>query len=172
MEISVHGAWEIVSGIVSVSAGEIIKTEPFVDNKLLVGESPTYVTLHTKGTVTFENIKTGEKINVKEGDFYPFDIPLSPGEYKVLIDSDMEHLCISPFTHNNMQYHPLEEKISPFKLKSGQSVVIEQNKRLFLVKGLLQIDSKNYSGVNRIKFSSGNKNVKALDDSYGFFINT
>lgn len=172
MEITPHGAWEIISGIVSINVGETIKTEPFLDNRLVVGENPTYVTLHTKGIVTFQNIKTGEKVEVKEGDFYPFDFSLLPGEYNVLFDNDIEHLCISPFTGNNVNYHPLEKKVTPFKLKRGETVLIEQNKRLFLVKGTLQINDKNYSGVNRIKFSSGSKTVKALSDSYGFFINT
>jgi hypothetical protein len=172
MEISVHGAWEIICGLVSVRVGEIINTEPFVDNKVLIGENPTYVTLHTKGIITFENIKTGEKKTFREGDFYPFDDSLSPGEYKLLFDEDIEHLCISPFTADNVKYHPLKEKISPFKLMNGNSIIIEQDKRLFLVKGHIIIGEKHFKDINRIKFHSEDKLVVAQEDSYGFFINS
>lgn len=172
MKITVHGAWEIICGLVSVKAGEVINTEPFVDNKVLIGENSSYVTLHTKGTVTFENIKTGEKKSFKKGDFYPFDDSLASGEYKMLFDEDIEHLCISIFTGYNVKYHPLKDKLSPFKLMSGNSIVIEQGKRLFLVKGYISIGEKDFTDINRIKFNSGDKTVIAHEDSYGFFINT
>jgi hypothetical protein len=170
MEINLHGAWEIIVGQINCTEKESLDTEPFVNNTMVVGEKFNYVTFVSKGiNVNFQNIKTGQIIPVPENTFWPFDFDFEPGEYKLSFD-ELKYICISPFTRNNYQYLPLNEKVVPFRLKSGDSCFIQKDSRLLLVKGSLRINEQTYKEVNRIKFSSGGKDVFALEDCYGFFI--
>lgn len=167
MEIKPHGAFELICIEMFVKSDDILNVGYITNNIITVGSSFDFVTLQKKGTVTFENLSTGEQKISNVGDTN-FDVPLEPGEWKINFSEDYEYFCFGPTENGN--YLPLRSKLVPFKLMANQSVEIEQGKKLFLGFGSLTINNKTYSGVNRISFSSGNKTVTAIEDSYGFFV--
>jgi hypothetical protein len=170
METKLHGAFELTCAEVKVPAGEIIYSPPYENNILYVGSNFDYITLQSNGgKVILKNIETGEELVRFIGDTTNLDTPLNKGEYQVIFEDEFDYFCFAPSL--NVDYLPLREKLTYFKLLSGQSTEVEQGKKLFLAFGSLDIGGKTYSGTNRIKFSSGNKTVTALEDSYGFFIN-
>jgi hypothetical protein len=174
METKLHGAFEFVCAESTILANEILHMPYITNNIFTFPEHYDIVTLHSKGEVTFENIETNERVTYTVGDFHPLDNKMKPGNWRVIFDNDFEYFCISPTSLSPtslVDYAPITSKISPFKLMANESIEIEQGKKLFLAIGSLNIGDKNYSGTNRIKFTSGNKTVTAMEDSYGFFIN-
>jgi hypothetical protein len=167
METKLHGAFEFICAENNFSANEIIHAPQITDNILVVGPSLDVSCLHTKGTYYYEHIATGNKILIEPGQIYEPG-KWEPGEYKVIFDSDWQYFCVNSVA--NPEYYPVCPKISLFKLLTNESVEIEQGKKLFLATGSLNIGDKNYSGINRIRFTTGNKTVTAVEDSYGFFV--
>lgn len=177
MQTKTHGAFGLVCSHVSFEKDEQLHTQYVTDGIITITNNSDTVTMNIGIDATLTNIDTNEVISVKVGDVIigenykgnnVFDIVLSKGEWRLSCDGPGDYMCFTVL--GNLEYRPLSEKLVTFKLKSGESVLVPQDKKLFLCMGSVNIEDKNYSGINRIRFTSGDKTVTAVEDSYGFFI--
>jgi hypothetical protein len=177
MQSTLHGAFGLVCAHVSFEKDELIHTQYTTDNIITIGSNFDNVNINIGIDAILRNVDTNEIIPLKVGDVVVgtnytgntvFDIILPRGDWELSCDGPGDYMCFSIL--DNQNYRPITDKLIPFKLKSNESVLVPQDKKLFLCKGSINIEDKNYSGVNRIRFTTGNKTVTAVEDSYGFFV--
>jgi hypothetical protein len=167
MITTTHRAFDLIYTLVILPTGGTITADPIVNNVVTIGSLFDYTTMVTKGKITIKNIKTNQIMNFVVGD-NAFDTPFDEGEWEILTNEPFEYVCFSPLL--NPDKYPIREKLTPFRLLSGQYMEIMKGKKLFLAVGQISVDDKKFTGVDRIKFTTENKTVTALEDSYGFFV--
>ena len=167
MEAIPHRFFGYIAMQTKVSPGDILNTDPVLDNVIYHRQSAEYIVMVTKGRDIFEKVDTGSTITFEPGDSTLTTI-LQDGEYRLKNSEYYEFWCISPYL--NTDKIPLRNGLTPFKLMAGEEVQILKDSKLFLMEGVLNIGNSNYSGANRIQFTSGNKKVKALTNSYGLIV--
>jgi len=172
MEMIRHGAFEYVCVQTKVYPGDVINSDPVINNITNIHkEDHGYCTVQTKSSQILRNTETGEEIIIPEGSFAcktMYDVNIPDGRYEIIIDHHSEMFCFSPYL--NVDYLPLHDRFEPFKLKAGEEVTVLMGKRIFMMEGAVNIADKNYTNVNRLKFTTGNKKVRALRDTYGVYV--
>ena len=167
-----HGAFEYICVQSKVYPGDVQNTDPVINNITNIRkEDNGYCTVQTKNSQILRNTETGEEILIPEGSFAcktMYDINIPDGRYEIVINNYFEVFCFSPY--HNSKYLPLHDRFEPFKLKAGEEVTVTVGKRIFMMEGAVIIADKNYTGVNRLKFTTGNKKVRALRDTYGVYV--
>ena len=167
-----HGAFEYLCVQSKVYPGDTINADPVINNITNIrGEDNGYYTVQTKNSMKMRNTETGEEILIPEGSFAcktNYDVHLPDGRYEMIIDNYYEVFCFSPYL--NAHSLPLHDKFEPFKLLAGEEVTVTAGKRIFMMEGAVTIADKNYTNVNRLKFTTGNKKVRALRDTYGVYV--
>ena len=114
-----------------------------------------------------KNLDTDNIELFEEGTFTHYKtIPV--GKYELINDHYYEFFCISPYM--NPTFLPLIDKVEPFMLAEGEEVTVAQGKKIFMMEGAITVAGKNYSNINRLKFTSGSKKVTALRKTYGLYI--
>lgn len=167
MEIITHGAFELVALQNKVQPGDVINSEPILNNIVNYYSDLPHYNVVTKNTIKFRNVDTGDIQIIEEGAF-DHDRYVPAGRYELINDSYYEFFCFTPFMNTN--YLPLIDKLEPFKLMQGDEVTVPQGKRIFMMEGSVTIAGKNYTGVNRLKFITGSKKVTANRTTYGLYI--
>ena len=172
MEIITHGAFEYVCVQTKIFPGDIINADPFVNN---VGnfhhQDNGYLTVQTKNHQRVRNTETNVEYTIPEGSYAckdMYDLHVPDGRYELINNNYFEMFCFSPYL--NSSHLPLHEKFQPFKLMAGEEVTVTMGKRIFMMEGAVTIAGKNYTNVNRLKFTTSNKKVHALRDTYGVYV--
>lgn len=147
------------------TAGETFISDPVFDNKFSVGEYFPYIWLYTKGRDVLINTATNDVEERFAGDS-TISKPYPIGDWTSTLPVNMELFCISGFANSDRT--PPLPNVSIFKLSKNQNTTVENGTKLFLAEGALNIASTNYVGVNQIRFTTGDKTVTAIEDSYGF----
>lgn len=167
-----HGAFEYLCIQSKIYPGDIINSDPIVNNITNVHTSDYgYLTVQTKNHGIMRNTDTGEEIYIPEGSFAcvnMYDVSIPDGRYEIVTDHYNEVFCFSPYL--NAHSLPLYDKFEPFKLMEGEEVLVPAGKRIFMMEGAINIGDKNYVNVNRLKFTTGNKKVRALRNTYGVYV--
>jgi hypothetical protein len=146
------------------TAGEVVISEPVVDNVFTVGDAFPYVWFYTKGTDVLINLDTQEQITRTAGDC-TVTLPYPKGTWRTTLPEDLELWCISPF--NNTTKHPPVPNVSVFSLANGAQTIVPRGTKLFLLSASIQIDGKTILAGRQIEFVSGDKTVSAIGDAYG-----
>ena len=167
-----HGAFEYLCVQTKIYPGDVINSDPVINNTTYVrNEDNGYCTVQTKNSMVMRNLDINEDILIPEGSFAcktMYDVHIPDGRYEVVINNYYEVFCFSPYL--NAHSLPLHDKFEPFKLMEGEEVVVPIGKRIFMMEGAINIADKNYTGVNRLKFTTGNKKVRALRNTYGVYV--
>jgi hypothetical protein len=167
MEVSTHAAFDLVIIQNKVWPGDVMTFDPLVNNVGYYTEDYPYYHVATKGNMKMKNLDTNDIVVFEEGAFtHHRTIPA--GKYEVINDSYYEFFCVSPYM--NPSFVPVINKVEPFVLDEGEEVTVAQGKRIFMMEGAVTIAGKNYTNINRLRFTTGNKKVTALRKTYGLYI--
>lgn len=172
MEIITHGAFEYVCVQTKIYPGDIINADPFVNN---IGnfhhQDNSYFTVQTKNHQRVRNTETNVEYTIPEGSYAcrdRYDLHVPDGRYELINNNYFEMFCFSPYL--NSSHLPLHDKFEPFKLMEGEEIVVPVGTRIFMMEGAVNIADKNYNNVNRLKFTTANKKVRALRNTYGVYV--
>jgi hypothetical protein len=119
------------------------------------------VLLLTEGSLTVRDKNTGQVLHecapgwVSYGNYEDTIFSCVANEASVL-------WCYDPKV--NQGYAP---QINLFEMKQGQSMIIDSNTNLFLCKGTLLVNEKQYAGPYQIAVRTNGNNVVALTDIRG-----
>lgn len=167
MQTTLHRAFDIVVAITHFKQGEVTVIDPILNNTFQVGLNFGFIWYNIVGDDLLTNTITGEQLARPEGTC-TLSSPIPIGEWRMGIPEDMQVLCVSPFL--NQTKLPLADYVSDFKLLSQNQLTIPHGTKLFLGHGSLVIDGKAITGPQQILFKSGDKQVTAATNCYGFLI--
>ena len=167
-----HGAFEYLCVQTKIHPGDIINSDPVVSNIWNYHrEDSGYYSVQTKSYTLIRNTDTGENITFPEGSFAingRNDVDIPTGRYEIIVDHYYETFCFSPYL--NAHSLPLKDKFEPFKLMEGEEIIVPVGTRIFMMEGAVNIADKNYTNVNRLKFTTASKKVRALRNTYGVYV--
>lgn len=167
--------WYVVKD--SFDAGEIFSNELFTNNVYTVhNPSPYsdgrwgntqcgYQWLYVEGLVRHVNIETGEE-TIRRPGYCTLVNTEKVGTFRAEILEPTTLFCINAITNKHKGETVPDTQY--FGMKAGENKVIPNGTKLFLVTGTLRIDGKEFSGHRQIHITSGDKQVEALTDSYGY----
>lgn len=167
MQTTYHRAFGISVALTSIARGEIIILDPIVNNVFQIGPNFGFVWYNTVGDDLLTNTVTGEQVSRPAGTC-TLTNPIPNGEWRMEVPEDLQVLCASPFVNPNAL--PLSNYLSDFKLLSQNQLTIPHGTKLFLGHGALVIEGKTITGPQQILFKSGDRQVTASTNCYGFYV--
>lgn len=167
--------WLVVKDL--FDAGEVFSNELFTENVYTVhnpspysdgryGNTPCgYQWLYVRGQAKVTNLETGTATYRTPGHC---NLVTSEqiGTFKVEFLEPTTLFCINALT--NTTKGSTVPNTTYFGLKAGQKTTLANGTKLFLVDGSLSINGTAFDGTRQIKISTGDKEVEALQDSYGY----
>lgn len=167
MESIVCRSFDLVAAITNFKGGESVTNDPLVNNVFAVGPGFGFVWMYTKGRDVLINTVTGETIERVPGDSL-ISNPIPYGEWRSTIPEDFEVICYSPFL--NAKSVPLSDRLEPVVMATNSSRVMPHMTQFFLGKGTIEIDGKTFSGPRQVLLKTGDKQVTAVTQVYGFIV--
>lgn len=167
MQVTVHKAFDLVVAITKLTQGETFVLDPVVDNIFQAGPNFGFVWYNTVGNDVLTNTVTGEQIARSAGTCTLTE-PIPTGEWRTEVAEDLEVLCVSSFMNQNKL--PIHAYLTQFKLLSQNQLTVPHGTKLFLGHGSLVIEGKTITGPQQILFKSGDKQVTASTNCYGFYV--
>lgn len=167
--------WYVVKD--SFEAGEIFSNELFFDNVYNVhNPSPYsdgrfgntlcgYQWLYVKGRVRTTNLETGVYADRTPG-YCNLVTWEQIGTFRADFVEPTTLFCINALT--NQAKGSTVPNTTYFGLLAGQKTIIPNDTKLFLADGEILINGNLIKGGRQIHFSSGDREVEALQDSYGY----
>ena len=121
---------------------------------------------YTKGVANVEVIETGEKLEDRTPGWLNYEHPEasanSTGNLKLTFPVETEWLCI-PHKHNKNGLPNLKSLV----VQVGENTTLENGTNIFLVRGMLEINTKVFTGPCQIRVRSGDSVANCLKTSYG-----
>lgn len=119
------------------------------------------VLLFTEGSLTIRDKNTGQILHecvpgwISYGDYEDRTI-------SCVANKESVSWCYDPKVN-----HGYAPQINLFEMKQGQSMIMDSNTNLFLCKGTLLVNEKQYVGPYQIAVRTNGNNVVAVTDIYG-----
>ena len=160
-----------------VKAGEIFNDEMLKDSVFTVenaspdlsgsisGSEGNYVWTLISGVHTYTNLETGE-VERHERGWCNLVNKMNTGIFKFSVIEDGEYICFSP--RANKDRTPVMPNLEHFEMKSGESKLIPQDTKLYLLDGSLKIGDIVMPSMRQIRFKTGDQNVTAIGDCLGY----
>lgn len=166
--------WAVIKN--SFDAGDIFSDELFSENVYTIyNPSPYrdgrygntlsgYQWLYTEGQGRTTNMETGEYVDRLPG-YCNLVTWEQIGTFRVDFLAPTTVFCI------NVVNNPAKGAVPDttyFGLKAGEKQIISNGTKLYLASGGLLINGTNTTGPRQLHFSNGDREVEALQDSYGY----
>jgi len=148
----------------------LLITRPYNPNfkkQSYVTDSINHIWLTTSGNIKYTNLYTGAVVNWSEG-YCSLDNPMPVGFWAIDHEEDSTAFCFSP--RKNLEMDPVMPDVSTFKMDIGESITVNEQKRLFLCQGQLSIEGQSVTGPTQVIISSG-RTITATTKIYGFEFN-
>ena len=121
---------------------------------------------YTKGAAHVTVIETGEKLEDRTPGWLNYEHPdaraSSTGKIELSFSQETNWLCI-PHMHNPVGLPTLSSLI----LEEGQKTELENGTNIFLVRGMVEINTKIFTGPCQIRVRSGDSTADCLKTAYG-----
>lgn len=160
----------------SFDTGEIFSNELFTENVYTIhNPSPYgdgrygntlcgYQWLYVQGHAKVTNVDTQE-ITYRYPGHSNLVIPEQVGTFKVEFLEPTVLFCLNMFNNPTKGTVP---NTTYFGLKAGEKQTVPNDTKLYLASGELLVNGTNIAGHRQVHFSSGSREVEALQDSYGY----
>ena len=120
---------------------------------------------YTAGVAKVKVIETGEQLEDRTPGWLNYEHPdasaSSTGNLELTFDEPTEWLCI-PHKHNKKGLPNLKSLV----VETGESVTLKINTNLYLVRGMLEVNTKLFVGPCQIRVRSGDSVANCLKTSY------
>ena len=126
-----------------------------------------HIWLSTKGSISWVNLYTGVTKNWNEG-YNSLEDPMPIGFWSSTHEEDSTVFCFGP--RLNLEKTPVMPDVSVISMNTGESMVANDQTRLFLCSGEFSVDGTAVVGPKQVVVSSG-KTITASSKVYAFKFN-
>lgn len=155
--------------LLDIKAGTVLHDEDVTHGVFVVQADGTYNNTNDKhvwmvfdGHMRHTNLNTGEVTDRTAG-YCSLGIFDNPGRIQVEVLADTHMMCLPPHLRKNTAL----ESLSPWRLKKGERVIVPAGTKLLLAYGNVMVENSTIAAPKQVRFSSGDKQVTAVADSYG-----
>lgn len=126
-----------------------------------------HIWLCTKGSISWVNLYTGASKNWNEG-YNSLEDPMPVGFWSSTNEEDSTVFCFAP--KPNLENTPVMPNVSVVSMTAGQSMVADEQLRLFLCSGEISVNGTAVVGPKQVIISSG-KTITASSKVYAYKFN-